>query len=110
MNLLIASDMQIVPDIVPEIRLTFGFSLPSAIIVARVQTYCTKYELCDNQLHRVSSLSCLCSVGFLYVSYCSMSTGLFATLDLLSYVISFFCLSPLFVFLCYYISFYHFGE
>jgi len=51
-------------QIVTEIQLTFGFRLPSAIIANTVQTFCIKYDLCDNQLH--TGNSCLWCVGFLY--------------------------------------------
>jgi len=40
--------------IVTEIQLTFGFRLPNAIITDRVKTFCIKYDLCDNQLHKLS--------------------------------------------------------
>jgi len=43
-------------QIVTEIQSTFGFRLPSAIIVDEVETFSIKYELCDNQLHKLSQL------------------------------------------------------
>jgi len=48
------SDMHIVT----EIQLAFGFRLPSDIglITDGVKTFCTKYESCDNQLHKLSPL------------------------------------------------------
>jgi len=41
--------------IVTKIQLAFGFRPPSAIM-DRVKTFCTKYESCDNQLHKFSQL------------------------------------------------------
>ena len=52
MQLFKTSDMHIVT----EIQLAFGFRPPSDIITDRVKTFCTKYESCDNQLHKLSPL------------------------------------------------------
>jgi len=53
-NVFKTSDTQIVT----EIQLAFGFRPPSAIglIADRVKTFCTKYESCDHQLHKLSQL------------------------------------------------------
>jgi len=42
--------------IVTEIQLAFGFRPPSAIIADRVKTFCTKYESCNKQWHKLSQL------------------------------------------------------
>jgi len=52
MKLFKTSDMHIVT----EIQLAFGFRPPSDIITDKVKTFCTKYESCDNQLHKLSQL------------------------------------------------------
>jgi len=52
MKLFKTSDMHTVK----EIQLTFGFRPPSDIITDRVKTFCTKYESCDNQLHKLFQL------------------------------------------------------
>jgi len=66
------SDMHIVT----EIELAFGYRPPSDIITDRVKTFCTKYESCDNQLHKLSQLP-LYVASYFFVSYCSISTGLY---------------------------------
>jgi len=82
MKLFKTSDMQIVT----EIHLAFGFRPPSAIVTDRGKTFA--YNISYVTTNYISFLSCLDSVGFLYVSYCSISTALYwymyATHDLLS--------------------------
>jgi len=67
-------------QIVTECQLTFGFRLPNAIIANTVKTFCRKYDLCVNQLHKLSQLPLyrrisLCQL--LFVSYCSFLFHLF---------------------------------
>ena len=98
--------------IVTEIQLAFGFRPPSAIITDTVKTFCTEYESCDTNY--INFLSCLYSVRFLcqllfdinlvHTRIChKLYWQRFASLDLLSSVISFYFS---FTFYCFFVLLY----